>query len=195
MHWGLLRTRAVWTEQWMEWFFLARYGSGGYLRQISRHGWMEKVSLHVGTELIDYRGSSIKKSKFAFSMFQPLNQSLEIWSNVSRVAQWILEPTILAGGFPGGSVVKNPPATHETKEMWVWSLSRKDCLEEGVSTHSSILAWEIAWTEEPGGLQSTGLQELDKTEHAFTLCLHYPGCQNPILSEASSVLISCLAKS
>lgn len=49
-------------------------------------GWIN-VLLCVGTELIDYRGSSIKKSKFAFSMFQPLNQSLEIRSNVSRVAQ------------------------------------------------------------------------------------------------------------
>ena len=89
-------------------------------------------------------------------------------------------------------MVKNLPAIQET---WVQSLGQEDSLEKEMTTHSSLLAWEIAWTEEPGGLQSTGLQELDKTEHAFTLCLHYPGCQNPILSEASSVLISCLAKS
>ena len=95
-------------------------------------------------------------------------------------------------GFPGGSVVKHLPAMQETL---VQSLGWEDPLLQKMATHSSILAWEIAWTEEPGGLQSTGLQELDKTEHAFTLCLHYPGCQNPILSEASSVLISCLAKS
>ena len=122
-------------------------------------GWIN-VLLCVGNELIDYRGSSINKSKFAFSMFQPLNQSLEIWSNVSRAAQWILEPSILAGSFPGGSVVKNPPAMHETKEMRVWSLSQKDPLKEAMATHSSILAWEIAWTEEPGGLQSMGLQRV-----------------------------------
>ena len=50
--------------------------------------------------------------------------------------------------------VKNPPATQET---WVRSLGRKDPLEKGIATYSSILAWEIPWTEELGGLQSTGL--------------------------------------
>ena len=42
------------------------------------------------------------------------------------------------------------------QEMWVQSLSREDPLEKGMATHSSILAWEIPWTEEPGGLQSMG---------------------------------------
>ena len=50
------------------------------------------------------------------------------------------------------------------QETWVRSLGREDPLEEEVATHSSILAWEIPWTEEPGGLQSMGLQELDMTE-------------------------------
>ena len=50
------------------------------------------------------------------------------------------------------------------QETWVRSLGREDPLEEEVATHSSILAWEIPWTEEPGGLQSMGLQELDTTE-------------------------------
>ena len=44
----------------------------------------------------------------------------------------------------------------ETQETWVRSLGREDPLEEGVETHSSILAWEIPRTEEPGGLQSIG---------------------------------------
>ena len=44
------------------------------------------------------------------------------------------------------------------QEMWVPSLGWEDALEEGMATLSSILAWEIPWTEEPGGLQSTGLQ-------------------------------------
>ena len=134
-------------------------------------GWIN-VLLCVGNELIDYRGSSINKSKFAFSMFQPLNQSLEIWSNVSRAAQWILEPSILAGSFPGGSVVKNPPAMHETKEMRVWSLSQKDPLKEAMATHSSILAWEIAWTEEPGGLQTIRLQKVWHNWAQITHSLH-----------------------
>ena len=59
-------------------------------------------------------------------------------------------------GFPGGSVVKNPPAV---QEMWVRSLGRVAPLEKEMASHSSILAWEIPWTEEPGGLQSVGLQK------------------------------------
>ena len=51
-------------------------------------------------------------------------------------------------------VVKNPPAMQETQEMWVRSLGREDPLEEEMATHSSILAWRIPWTEEPGRLQS-----------------------------------------
>ena len=53
-------------------------------------------------------------------------------------------------------MVKNLPATWETQ---VQSLGWKDPLEEEMSTHSSILAWEIPWTGEPGGLQSTGSQK------------------------------------
>ena len=44
--------------------------------------------------------------------------------------------------------------------MWVRSLGQEDSLEEGVATHSSILAWRMPWTEEPGGLQSIGLQKV-----------------------------------
>ena len=65
--------------------------------------------------------------------------------------------------FPGGSVVKNLPAM---QEMWVRSLSQKDSLEKEMATYSSILAWEISWAKEPGGLQSTGLQ---KFEHDLTV--------------------------
>ena len=65
----------------------------------------------------------------------------------------------------GAQLVKNPPAMWET---WVWSLGRKDPLEEGVATHSSILAWRIPWTEESGRLQSMGSQRVRHnwaTEH------------------------------
>ena len=51
-------------------------------------------------------------------------------------------------------LVKNPPAVQGT---WVRSLGWEDPLEEDVAPHSSILAWKIPYTEEPGGLQSTGL--------------------------------------
>ena len=60
-------------------------------------------------------------------------------------------------GFPGGSEVKNLPAMQET---WILSLGQEDVLERGMATHSSILAGKIPWTEEPGGLQSTGSQRV-----------------------------------
>ena len=53
--------------------------------------------------------------------------------------------------------LKRLPAMQET---WVQSLGREDPLEKEMATHSSILAWRIPWTEEPGGLQSTGLQRV-----------------------------------
>ena len=59
-------------------------------------------------------------------------------------------------GFPGGSVVKNLPAK---QEMWVQSLGWEDPLEKEMASHSSILAWENPWSEEPGGLQSMGSQK------------------------------------
>ena len=57
-------------------------------------------------------------------------------------------------------MVKKPPANQEMQEIQVQSLGQEDSLEEEMATHSSILAWEIPWTEEPGGLQSMGSQRL-----------------------------------
>ena len=48
----------------------------------------------------------------------------------------------------------------ETQEMWVQSLGQEGPLEKGMATHFSILAWKIPWPEEPGGLQSRGLQRV-----------------------------------
>ena len=52
-------------------------------------------------------------------------------------------------GVPGGSVVQNLPAMQELQETWVQSLGWQDPLEEGMATHSSLLAWRIPWAEEP----------------------------------------------
>ena len=54
-------------------------------------------------------------------------------------------------------MVKNAPATQETQ---VQSLGGEDPLEKGMETQSSLLAWRILWTEEPGGLQPVGLQRI-----------------------------------
>ena len=75
-------------------------------------------------------------------------------------------------GFPSGSAVANSPAAQETKETQVRSLGQEDPLEKGMATHSSILAWEIPWTEEPGGLMSIGFQRVGHnraTEYAHML--------------------------
>ena len=53
--------------------------------------------------------------------------------------------------------LKRPPAMRET---WVRSLDQEEALEKEMAPHSSVLAWRIPWTEEPGGLQSTGSQRV-----------------------------------
>ena len=61
---------------------------------------------------------------------------------------------VFAEDFPGGSVVKN------LQETRVWSLGQENPLERKMAIHSSILAWEIPWTEEPSRLQSMGSQRV-----------------------------------
>ena len=64
---------------------------------------------------------------------------------------------ILIGASLVAQMVKNLPAM---RDSLVRSLGQEDPLEKGMATHSSILAWRIPWTEEPGGLQSMGLQRV-----------------------------------
>ena len=52
----------------------------------------------------------------------------------------------------GGSAIKNQPGMQEPQEMRVWFLGQEGPLEKGRATHSSIRAWRIPWTEDPGGL-------------------------------------------
>ena len=68
-----------------------------------------------------------------------------------------INPSNSAEGFPAGSAVKN---LHAIQEISVQSLGKEDPLEKEMATHSSILAWEIPWTEEPVRLQSTGSQRV-----------------------------------
>ena len=65
--------------------------------------------------------------------------------------------SIIYGGFSFGSVVRNPPAM---QEMRIQSLSQEDPLEKEMAPHSSSLAWEIPWREEPGRRQSMGSQRV-----------------------------------
>ena len=81
-----------------------------------------------------------------------LNWPLEI--GLLKVSP-LLNCFLITGGLPRVSSVKNQPTMQETG---LHSLGREDPLEKGMATHSSILAWEIPWTEQPGGLQSMGSQ-------------------------------------
>ena len=67
--------------------------------------------------------------------------------------------------------VKNLPAMQKLQEMQVQSLGQKDPLDEGMATHSNNLVWKIPWTEQPGGLLSTGLQRV-KHDVAHNACTH-----------------------
>ena len=66
--------------------------------------------------------------------------------------------------------VKNPLAMQETQ---VWSLGQEDPLKKGMATHPSILAWRIPWTEEPGGLQSVGVQRVRHNWATNTFIFHW----------------------
>ena len=79
-------------------------------------------------------------------------QSLPLWSQCHHF--YFHQASLVA------QMVKNLPAVQETQ---VQSLGQEDPLEKETATHPSILAWEIPRTEEAGGLQSVGLQELDRT--------------------------------
>ena len=61
---------------------------------------------------------------------------------------------------------------HDMQETWVSSLGGGDPLEEGVATHPVVLTWRIPWTEEPGGLQSMGLQRVGHVSVAGTFIFH-----------------------
>ena len=65
-------------------------------------------------------------------------------------------------------MVKRLPASARDRETGVQSLGREDSLEEGMATHSSILAWRVSWTEEPCGYGPWGRKELDTAEHVYT---------------------------
>ena len=91
----------------------------------------------------------------------PTYWKLKAWKEYMTLSLWVTLYFVVA------QWVKNLPATQET---WVQSLGWEDALEKGMATHSSILAWRIPWTEEPGVLQMMGSQ---KVRHNWaTKCAH-----------------------
>ena len=102
-------------------------------------------------------------------MCAPRLPNLNVFSNNLWVhMNWISHSIFSFGASLAAQMVNNPPAMQETR---VQSLSWEDPLEEGMATHSSILAWRIPWTEEPGELQSMVLLRVGHywvTKHTHT---------------------------
>ena len=80
------------------------------------------------------------------------------WVRPRKMDVWLL--STVSGASQVTLVIRNPLASARDIEIWVWSLGQDYLLEEGVATHSSILAWSIPWTEETGGLQSMRSQRV-----------------------------------
>ena len=94
------------------------------------------------------------------------SQSVEICYSVEECEE--IQPHTF-WGFPGGLGVESPPAKRETQELQVQTVGQEDSLEKEMATCSSIFAWEISWTDGPGGLQSMGSQRVRHdwaTKHA-----------------------------
>ena len=106
--------------------------------------------------LISHEYSQLSHRKLGFT--SPKGRQRIFW--VSFLVAQVVEKS----AYNGGDLMQ---------ETQLWSLGQEDPLEKGMTTHSSILAWEIQWTEEPGGLQSMGLQRVEQGwgMNALTLSL------------------------
>ena len=130
--------------------------------------------------LLPYLGF-VNKADINTGVHVPFQISVFIFTGCILRVELLDHMTVLS--FLGGSVVKKLPAR---QEIWGRSLGQEDPLQKGMATQSSILAQEIPWTEEPGGLQSVGSQKvghdgtqtivlfklLEKPPYGFPQCLH-----------------------
>ena len=113
-----------------------------------------------------YRNFAICVANIYLSLSFILNliHSTCIWRMNLKFYKVRLINTAAAMSSPGATVVKNLLPMQETWERQVLSLGQKDLLGKETAMHSSILAWKVSWTEEPGGLQSMGSQRVGTTE-------------------------------
>ena len=112
--------------------------------------------------------SSSSRSQLSHSSSEALPQPCLNFLCTSHCVDW----HCLFGLPTDGAVERISLPMQETQETWVQSLGWEDPLEEGLATHSNILAWKVPWTEEPGGLQSMGSQRAGHdwvTEHTHVL--------------------------
>ena len=121
---------------------------------------MKRQILQIGSWVLRKKFDEILKRR-QFNLENPLHSLFFVFSKHLNY----ITVLALSRGLPGSSAIKNLPTMQELQETQVWSLSQEDPLEQGMATHSSVLAWRIPWTEEPGGLHSPwGCKELDSTE-------------------------------
>ena len=107
-----------------------------------------KISLLKKVDLIDQKSWKAQSNILLLWDFELMENMQNAVSAIQIIASSVAQ------------LVKNPPSMEKT---WVWSLGQEDPLEKEMATHSRILAWEIPWAEEPGGLWSIGSQESDMT--------------------------------
>ena len=96
----------------------------------------------------DVTSPEIQKLPTLFSGFEKFKLWKDLWIYCALVVSKLRASVVV-------QLVKNPLPMQHT---WVWSPGQEDPLEKEMATHSSILAWRIPWTDEPGGLQSVGSQ-------------------------------------
>ena len=123
------------------------------------------------------RSRSVSQTPWTVARQAPLSMGFsrqEYWSGLpcpSPGLQSLINPYNLQWGSLVAQMVKNLPAMQETQETWVQSLGQEVALEEGMATHSRILAWRTPWTEEPGGLQFVGSQRVGH-DRSNLACMH-----------------------
>ena len=125
--------------------------------ELHRYLW-KQAFLHILSYLIAF-GLKRDSIRAQFPPFPEFKKHWKPWKpqyDHHSICWWnltFLRDLLVILGFPGSSSGKEPTGQCRTQTQ-VQSLGGEDPLEEGMATHSSILAWKIPWTEEPGGLQS-----------------------------------------
>ena len=109
---------------------------------------MRKQASEIGAELPQ------KSAPVSEPASEPRVEPLALWVTAVYLSSTYMGPPFYRASLVAQRV-KNPPTMWETQ---LQSLGREDLLEKRMATHSSILAWRISWTEEPGGLGSVGSQ-------------------------------------
>ena len=128
-----------------------------------QESWIQKVANH------DFHETWISLS---LNWFFSLSEIYCIFTTVKYIHYFLI--FILLFGCTSSLVAQSVKSLFTMRETWVQSLGWEDPLEKEMATHSSILAWRILWTEEPGGLQSMGSQRVghDWVTNTFTLWLY-----------------------